>query len=362
MLKIKLNFYDFVLLIPLAGLILAYIFSLNVATTPLLPSFLLAVTGFSLLYIRTRTKECHRKAWYQFNLFLSAFFAGLFLFSLNLRVYENNKKIFLSSSKQIVTVLSVTDQASIRYQKKATVSWQSTHFPKQSYTIDIFFPKNSFVYPKDRLQLVSFSLKSGNIFEAKDGKIGSIFYIPKQTKIRKIGKANNWYLNFYVFRQKFVEKFLSKFSLVSQTFVGQLFLGMKAKELAVNVRQFFANWGASHYLARSGLHVNIFANIWVFLFLLLPIGLGSRLWLSIFITIGYFLLTFSSISFLRAEIMFWIATLLKIFSRSANTLHTLLLTALLVLLVNPFQIIGIDFQLSFLLVFALSIASKINTD
>ncbi len=131
-----------------------------------------------------------------------------------------------------------------------------------------------------------------------------------------------------------------------------LILGDKG-DLGKPVREVYAMAGAMHVLAVSGLHVGI---IYVVLLMLLGQKQGKvkkpglvavvvipTLWLYAFVT-GL------SPSVLRAVTMFSFLALAQVFNRRSHTLNTLAISAFILLLINPYMIMAVGFQLSYVAV------------
>ena len=135
-----------------------------------------------------------------------------------------------------------------------------------------------------------------------------------------------------------------------------IFLGYKApvKRTIEQYKSKFKQWGISHYLARSGLHLVIFIMIWHLVLNFLPVGYGSAQVLLMLLVLLYALLTWSSVSFERALYMFLIYRCFTIAAIAADYVQVLVLTTFVVLLLNPLHLLFLDFQLSFGLTFALA--------
>jgi len=111
--------------------------------------------------------------------------------------------------------------------------------------------------------------------------------------------------------------------------------------------------GAMHVLAVSGLHVGII--YWMILILLKPIrSLAWSAWLIAIISLvclwAYAFVTGLSPSVLRAVTMFSFMAIAKPFSRSTNIYNTLAASAFILLIYNPYLIMSVGFQLSYLAV------------
>lgn len=111
--------------------------------------------------------------------------------------------------------------------------------------------------------------------------------------------------------------------------------------------------GAMHVLAVSGLHVGII--YWMILLLLKPIrSLAWSAWLIAIISLvflwAYAFVTGLSPSVLRAVTMFSFMAIAKPFSRSTNIYNTLAASVFILLIYNPYLIMSVGFQLSYLAV------------
>ncbi len=140
---------------------------------------------------------------------------------------------------------------------------------------------------------------------------------------------------------------------------GSVFLGKKLIEATDPYRELFCTWGLSHFLARSGLHVSIFAGITWWLLSFVPIfSIFLRSLLALMMLLAYTLLSWQSISFYRATSTLCLILFARFFKQQANTLHLICLVSIWTLLSNPFELFCADFQLSFSLAFALMISGK----
>lgn len=131
-----------------------------------------------------------------------------------------------------------------------------------------------------------------------------------------------------------------------------LVLGDKSS-LDGDTREDYARAGALHILAVSGLHLGIFYTLLILLFgglqksragsvVLLLISLAA-IW-------GYALLTGLSPSVFRAAVMFSFIALARAVQLQGNIYNTLALSAFLLLLIDPFLMLSVGFQLSYVAV------------
>lgn len=128
-----------------------------------------------------------------------------------------------------------------------------------------------------------------------------------------------------------------------------ILLGNKS-DLDVETKNQFANSGAMHVLAVSGLHVGIIAYLLNGLFQFLFHG-NKRKWAVILLILTlwfYAFLTGLSASVTRAVFMFSVLIASQLIQRQYSPLNTLAFTALVLLIWNPLTLFDIGFQLSFL--------------
>ena len=122
----------------------------------------------------------------------------------------------------------------------------------------------------------------------------------------------------------------------------------------------FKVWGIVHHLARSGLHLAIFILCWVFLLHFLPLSFMVKHLFLLIISLIYFFLSTPSISFIRAFHLFLLFTLSSLLKVPMTAFHAIILSSLITLLYNPYQLFFLDFQLSFYLTFCLAWLARLN--
>ena len=134
-----------------------------------------------------------------------------------------------------------------------------------------------------------------------------------------------------------------------------LFLGVQSVHIPETqvLQKNFLNWGISHYLARSGLHVALFIIIINFILSLCMIPYKSRYIFLGAILSAYTLLSWTSISFIRAFTTFMLCLYAILQNIPLHTFYIFCLTYFLITYSYPFQIFSLDFQLSFALTFCL---------
>lgn len=124
-------------------------------------------------------------------------------------------------------------------------------------------------------------------------------------------------------------------------------------ELDSSTKHAFSSTGAMHVLAVSGLHVGIVFLIIQFILDIFPL-LFRRSWMKYSIILlfmwSYALLTGLSPSVLRATTMLSFVVLGLMFNRNSSVYNSLAASAFFLLLINPFLVMQVGFQLSFLAV------------
>ncbi len=164
----------------------------------------------------------------------------------------------------------------------------------------------------------------------------------------------------YLRRNKLFDSLSKRMSIYNFSLFASLFAGNKK----TNINEFnatateFRRWGIVHYLARSGLHMATLALLWKVIFRWIPAPWRMRIFLQMLAIAVYALLSWSSVSFIRALIVLAGTNFYDALKIPSNLLQILSVACLLMLLVNPYLIFFIDFQLTFLLTCALVIFNR----
>ncbi len=185
------------------------------------------------------------------------------------------------------------------------------------------------------------------------GVYGEIRVSPSQILLSKSGtftvrgKAQR-------FRLHIIEKLkASKLDLNERAIVEALILGEK-REINKTLYSAYSQAGAIHILAVSGLHVGILYFILGFLFSPFRRGKYGKTLVATVIVLclwGFAFITGLSPSVTRAVTMFSFFAFATIINRPTNTLNTLFLSFLTLLVINPLWLFQVGFQLSYLAVF-----------
>ncbi len=199
---------------------------------------------------------------------------------------------------------------------------------------------------------------NNNSFEQyliKENVYGTLFCNNLDFEIihRPIFSLNRW-LN--IKKENILQSFQKKLSCKTFPLFSSLFLGNKTsckKELEP-ISDTFKTWGISHYLARSGLHLIVFALLLELILRIIPVTFWIKQLIMLLFSLLYFLFSWTTISFMRALYTFILYKFCIIFKKQSHFIHLLTIICFITLLVNPIQLLFLDFQLSFTLTFALA--------
>ncbi len=109
----------------------------------------------------------------------------------------------------------------------------------------------------------------------------------------------------------------------------------------------FKRAGLLHLLSASGLHVGILAAVPLLIFGFFRLNKRSALVSAFIIIMIYLYITSFPVSLLRASIMFGVYSLQEILDLNKNIYNTLFISAIIILIMSPFELYNPGFQLSF---------------
>lgn len=156
---------------------------------------------------------------------------------------------------------------------------------------------------------------------------------------------------------KFEQQFVAQLSATEAVAVASALVLGQRSGLNRDLQQSYASAGATHVLAVSGLHVGILLQVVVWLFgplrqkklhyrlLYLLVSL-SLLW-------GFAFITGLSPSVLRAATMFSFVAVGQVLTRNSNIYNTLAVSGFVLLVINPYLLFEVGFQLSYLAIFGI---------
>ena len=281
---------------------------------------------------------------------------------------------------------------------------------------NIINTKNGFIIgtvseiPQDKNKSVKTIIEINNIFNGKEWQISNgkaIIYLEKNKKAQKLNigdriifnpafneitnknnpnefdyksylmfhlisqqaflKSNNWQkintqnsYNIKILSQKLRQNLLTVYSNLNfnndeYAVLSALTLGYKDK-LSENVKSWYSKSGAMHILAVSGLHVGIIyliLNTLLFFMNKCKICIIFKIIIIIILLFAYAFITGLSASVLRASFMFSFVAIGSAFKRTTSIYNTLAASAFILLLINPYFIFDVGFQLSYLAVLSI---------
>ena len=157
--------------------------------------------------------------------------------------------------------------------------------------------------------------------------------------------------------RKKINNTLLQYSISNEnlSIINALLLGQR-QLISIDTYKQFTQSGTIHILAISGLHIGILMLLMGWFFKPLTYFRWGKNAIPIFIILllwCYAFLTGLSASVLRSVTMFSLITIAIYGNRITNTYNTLFISAFILLLVNPFYIFDIGFQLSYCAVFSI---------
>ncbi len=351
--------------------------------------FAIVLTGtLSYINIKAKTDLLSKKITIQTSILLISFIAGNINYKQQQQKYQHfydqyqNKTCSISGTitdiesmgkyqriKECIT-LSVTsieitniEAAGLEINDIKTINIE-TKKPKNIH-IQIYSPFKTLCKVSDTITLENIIIKKPNnpsfLFYLIKKNISASVFLTQNNIIIK--QRPNYSFMRWISETKYLilERIRCKMPHKSFALFSSLFLGNKVL-VKNNIQPFvqkFRQWGISHYLARSGLHLTIFTFIWLILFRLFPLPFFFKQICMLTLCSIYLMFSWSSISFLRAFYSFFLYTVCNLLKIPIHFLHILTLVTLYVVVCNPIQIFFLDFQLSFALTFALALIANL---
>jgi competence protein ComEC len=149
----------------------------------------------------------------------------------------------------------------------------------------------------------------------------------------------------------------STYSLFCSLFLGHS-EGQEPKEQIF--RDYFGYWGISHYLARSGLHVAIILVILQLMMRFIPFRFAFKQLIFALILAIFALLSWSSISFTRVLVAYFVSKIYLFFGVYVQPLHLVFLACFILLAYNPLHLFFLNFQLTFTFTLGLTLLHEMG--
>jgi len=188
---------------------------------------------------------------------------------------------------------------------------------------------------------------------ANKGVYHQAFAYPQSWQRLKSGEGSPLYAFAYRLRDKFLRIFEQNGIRDKEYAVGSALILGYTDKLDADLMKEYSGSGAMHILSVSGLHVGVIYLVLNYLLFFMNKRRSTRLIkeLILFTCIWYYaLLTGLSPAVLRATTMFSFVIVGNILNRHANIYNSLAASAFFLLLVNPWFITDVGFQLSYLAV------------
>ena len=182
----------------------------------------------------------------------------------------------------------------------------------------------------------------------KNQGIELILSVKKQTPIKIIEHNQGNILMIASLKLKDrLKKLLSDHLSYNEAGIMHAFLLGDRSHIPKHINNLFVQTGTVHILAISGLNVGVIMTIFLMLFRMIPLDRRVQLAVTIIFLTWFTLLTGSSPSVVRSTIMSSVFLMSLIFERDTDSLNTLFLAALIILIINPLNLFDVGFQLSF---------------
>lgn len=241
-----------------------------------------------------------------------------------------------------------------------SISFDTTSWHPESGTIQIYTHYNKELLVGDYLELRNITLKktTGSSFDnylTKNDIAASLFTNDLEYTLLHRPSFSIKRI-FWQARDGLSRRLRSKFSRETASMFLLVFLGtyLGNKKSAQKTKDLFRIWGILHFLARSGLHLVIFIVMWEFLLSFIPLSFAIKQIILILFSILYALLSWPSMPFMRAFSTFLLYKVGPWTNTRSSSLYLLALVCFFILLINPIQLLFLDFQLSFGLTFVLA--------
>ncbi len=169
------------------------------------------------------------------------------------------------------------------------------------------------------------------------------------------GFSPAWYLA--GLKAKFAEMFYANFNRENAAFLCALLLGDRRNLPDRMVDEFSAS-GVAHFLSISGLHIAIITSIAYLLLLVFRVPYRAQRVALILLVIGYAAMIGPRPPVIRASVMIVLFLMGQLLGRRGDTLNTLALAAIVMVVWNPHDVAGAGFQLSFVAVLAIILFTK----
>ena len=233
---------------------------------------------------------------------------------------KNNRKIYIKAKEKIIIddkVKNININIGDKIKVKGDLNEPSNN------TVPNLFNYKNYLYNEE----IFFIVKAENI-EIIKRNTSVINYIKLliENRIKKITKSNEYIMIFILGNNELIDE-----------------------ELLDSFRQN----GISHLFSISGMHISLFASIILYILKRISYNNYYNYGVVIAFLTFYVLLVGNSPSALRSLIMYVLFSFNKLFNIKMSKINIMLLVLIIMLLINPYYILNISFQYSYIISFSL---------
>ena len=196
----------------------------------------------------------------------------------------------------------------------------------------------------------------------RKGISNSVCVFPDKDGIPKVTGKNkgNWFISLSLaLKNKVIALHKNAMPEPYSSLFGSIIFGMKGSPIPDEIKNNYQKSGVVHILVASGQQVSILIGVCLLAFSALRMPAALVLIITSFITWSFAAMTGFGASILRAAIMGQIMIAGKTFDRDGDFLNSLCLSALVLLVMDPYNLFDIGFQLTFLATWALVYAAPL---
>lgn len=216
---------------------------------------------------------------------------------------------------------------------------------------------NDFVILKTQLSTISLN-NSYNIYLYNSFGVSNIGDVEEILSVEPNDNLFYKFLNYIIFlsnclKEKIIKITKERLNKPHDSIILRLTLGYKDQEIN-EIISYFQNAGVIHILVVSGLHVGFIYILIFFILKFVPfINRKAKILVSLLSVIFYMFITGCSPPVVRATIIILCFGVAELLNRKQSSLHSLILSFLILLIINSNNLFNPSFQLSFMSFFGI---------
>lgn len=196
----------------------------------------------------------------------------------------------------------------------------------------------------------NFSLEKIDIKKQKYHKVDKVFYKITNKDLIYIDHKDSWITNAQNTIIRYYNKTLSR---ENADITNSILLGNRVAVIPKEFSNQIRNLGLTHFFASSGSHLVILGLMLAWIFNLLKLSKKIRAPFITIVSFVYTALAGFSPSIVRADILVTVFALLDLLKRKPDSIKLLIYLAGIILLIDPYTMFDIGFQLSYLATLAI---------